>query len=268
MSIELVVTDLDGTLWGPDEVVHTDTLAAIADLERRGVEVLVATGRRPRSAEVVLSRAGLAPPAVLLDGALGIELATGERFHRHDFDPTDASAVLAVFLEEGVEPVVYVEEGDVETLVGQRPSTHREHLRRLGGAAEPVDDLAAALADHRVLSFGVIGGDPDRLGRIAERIGDIAHPTVTRDLVFGGVTLMVPPRGIDKWEGVTAWCRRRDLDPQRVLAIGDGTNDLGLLRNAAVACAVAGASPDALAVSDHVVPPPNVGGWSGILELL
>lgn len=261
------MTDLDGTLWGPDEVVHEDTLAAIADLAERGTELLVATGRRPRSAQAVLERLGLAPPAVLLDGALGVELGSGDVFHRHDFDPDDAAAVLAAFLDEDVEPVVYVEEGDVETLIGQRPSTHPEHLRRLGPAALRCD-LELAVRSHRILSFGVIGGDPARLERIAARLDGIAQPTITRDLVFGGATLMVPPRGIDKWEGVVAWCARRGLDVTRVLAIGDGTNDLGLLRRAAVACSVADGSPDALDACDHILPPPHLGGWSGILELL
>lgn len=67
-TIDLVVTDLDGTLWDAGERIHSRTLAALHELEARGVPLLVATGRRPRSAAQVLAREGLRPPAVLLDG--------------------------------------------------------------------------------------------------------------------------------------------------------------------------------------------------------
>lgn len=266
-DIDLVVTDLDGTLWGADERVHADTLAAIAQLRRRGTEVLVATGRRPRSAAAVLERERLSPPAVTLNGALGIDLATWEVFHRHGYDPADAAVVLEAFRAEGLEPVVYVEEGDTEVLAGARCSTHPQHLDRLGSSVRRAD-LDAAVVEHPVLAFAVIGGEPARLRRVADRIDGPAAASVTRDLLYGGATLMVPPPGIDKWEGVVAWCERRGFDPGRVLAVGDGTNDLELLRRAAVACAITDGSAEALAVADHVLEPPSAGGWSAILGLV
>ena len=77
--IELVVTDLDGTLWayGSEGVPHERTLAAWAELDRRGVPVLVATGRRATTAREPLAEYGLAPSAVVLNGALALDLATG-----------------------------------------------------------------------------------------------------------------------------------------------------------------------------------------------
>jgi len=89
--IELVVTDLDGTLWDEDERLHPRTAAAITELDRRGIDLLVATGRRVTSTRDPLARAGLHPPAVVLNGALGLDLATATRFHRQTF-PLDAPA--------------------------------------------------------------------------------------------------------------------------------------------------------------------------------
>ena len=85
--IELVVTDLDGTLWayGSEGVPHAQTLAAWRELEGRGIPVLVATGRRATTAREPLAALGLAPSAVVLNGALALDLATGYRFHRRCF---------------------------------------------------------------------------------------------------------------------------------------------------------------------------------------
>jgi hydroxymethylpyrimidine pyrophosphatase-like HAD family hydrolase len=55
-AVELVVTDLDGTFWYHDQRVDPKVLAAVAELERRGVPLLVATGRRLASTRGPLAR--------------------------------------------------------------------------------------------------------------------------------------------------------------------------------------------------------------------
>ena len=62
------------------------------------------------------------------------------------------------------------------------------------------------------------------------------------DKVFGGWTLDSAPKGVNKWSGVEAYCRYRDLDPGAVLAIGDGDNDVELFERAAHSCAMSHAT--------------------------
>jgi hydroxymethylpyrimidine pyrophosphatase-like HAD family hydrolase len=266
-SIDLVVTDLDGTLWGGEEEIHARSLAAVRELARRDVPLLVATGRRRSSAAAGLARAGLAPPAVLLDGALGVDLATSRPFHRRGYSIRDAVAVLDAFLEAGVEPCVYVDAAGAEVLVGEEPATSPRHLRRLGGRARRAD-LHRAVRRHTVLSFGVVAGDPAALETVARQVAHRARPRVVRDVVFGSVTLMVPPRDVSKWDGVLAFCADRGIDSRRVLAIGDGENDLELLSHAAVACTVSDGCEGALELAGHVIPPAAQGGWGEIVGLL
>jgi hydroxymethylpyrimidine pyrophosphatase-like HAD family hydrolase len=67
---------------------------------------------------------------------------------------------------------------------------------------------------------------------------------------------------------VLAFCTEQGLDPDAVLAVGDGANDLELLEGAAVACAVATAASAVLARADHVIGPPSRGGWAAVLDLV
>ena len=64
-----------------------------------------------------------------------------------------------------------------------------------------------------------------------------------------------------------AFCAEQGIDPGRVLAVGDGANDLELLEGAAVACVVDTAAPAGLARADHLIGPPGTGGWAAVLEL-
>jgi hydroxymethylpyrimidine pyrophosphatase-like HAD family hydrolase len=265
-DIDVVVTDLDGTLWSGREDPHPATLEAWAALERAGVPVFVATGRRISSARESLARLGLRPPAVVLNGALALDLASGERFHRHHYPAEAALAVLDAFRTVGIEPCVYVEHPDLEVFVGTSPSTHPEHLESFGATAACAD-LDTVVASIPVLSFGLMGHEPAPLVEVTRRLDGVAAAHLGPDFL-DGYTLTVAPPGLSKWVGVVACCRREGLDPARVLAIGDGPNDRELLANSAVAVAPEDASPEVRAAADHVVGPARVGGWAEILGLL
>lgn len=268
-AIDLVVTDLDGTLWGADEVVHRRTLDALATLETRDVPVLAATGRRLRSAADTLRRSGVDLPAlVVLDGALGRDVPAGRNFHQAAFEPGHARAVLGSFEAAGFSPCLYVDRADAEVLVGSSPSTNPRHIEAVGRWMCE-EDLSSVVAAEPVLMFSIVGAQAGPLRAVAADIDPAAGAAaVTRDVVVGGATITVRPPGISKWQGVLAWCADQGLDPARVLAVGDGQNDLELLDAASVSCVVSDGCADALALADHVIEPASAGGWSAICELL
>ncbi len=266
-AVELVVTDLDWTLSDATERVHPRAVAAVHALRAAGIPLLVATGRRPRSAVWVLGPAGLPGPAIVLDGALGLDLRDGRTFHRAGFPPEAARRVLAAFTGTGLEPCLFVDRPDAELLVGPHPSTHPGHLAR-NRAWTATADLARAVETEPILTFAVVGGPAPLLDEAADAVGAAGSTSVTQDLLYGGFTLQVRPPGVSKWSGVVAFCDEHGLDPGRVLAVGDGANDLELLEAAKVACAVAGGHPSALARADHVIGPPGAGGWAAVLDLL
>ena len=76
------------------------------------------------------------------------------------------------------------------------------------------------------------------------------------------------PFGQSKWDGVLAFCAARDLDPDRVLALGDGTNDIELLEGAAIALVPEVAHQVALDRADHVIGAAADGGWVAVLDHL
>lgn len=266
-DVDLVITDLDGSLWSGHEVLHPATIAAWRELERRGIEVMVATGRRLRSARDPLARHGIVPAAVLLNGALVLDLATGERYHHHAHERAAARTVLDAFRAVDVEPCVYVDDPECAVLVGKRVSTHPDHLRALAPEARVVD-LEEHVEDATVLMFGVVGHAVGPLRTIAAATASVAEPHVTPRDQWGGASCTVTPRGLSKWVGVLAYCEARGIDATRTLALGDGPNDVELLAGAAVAVVPTDGRPEALAVADHVVPSPAVGGWAAILDLV
>ncbi len=266
-DISLVVTDLDGTLWHTDDSVHPDTVAALQEIQRRDIPVMVATGRRVTSTREPLARLGWAPAAVMLNGAIGLDLSSGACFHRRPFAEEAAGRTLEAFERAGIDPVVYVDHPDLDAFTSPTPGTSPQHVAALGaklGTAE----LPEVVRQYEVLSFGVIGIDYGPGRQVADELAGVATPRLDRSLDYGGAALIVSALGLSKWDGVLAWCGTAGLDPGRILAIGDGPNDVELLAGAAVAVSLEGSHPDALAAADHVVPPAKEGGWAGLLDLI
>ena len=266
-AVSLVVTDLDGTLWDSRLYTHPRTRAAWGEIERRGVTILVATGRRVGSAAPPLAELGLRPPAVCLNGALGLDLADARRFHRATIDAGDALDVLAAFRTHGLQPCVYVDTDHVAVCVDARPSTHPDHLASFGSDVATAD-LEEVCRAGSVLAFAVLGASGESAAAVAASIGSAGIAHVHADPYYGGFSLTVAGPRMSKWDGVAAFCELRGIDPAGVLAIGDGPNDTELLAAAAIAVVPDGAHSAARALAHHVVAPTSAGGWAEIVELL
>ena len=272
--IRLLATDLDGTFWGPDLMPPPAHVAAVQHLQRRGVTVLAATSRRPRVVAAHLAAVGLRLPAVLLDGAVGIDLNTGQRFHRSVFGRSDALDTLAVFRAHGIEPCLYLEEGGrfgaaVDVVVSAAPSTSPGHLASLG-AAVATGDLTATAATAAIHAMSVLGVRRSMLEPLATELDRGAHASVMLypERSFGQFGLIASPRGTSKWSGVSAWCAAHGIAPHEVAAVGDGRNDVEMLCRAGVRIGVRGGNPEVLALAQHVVDPPEHSGWCQIVDLV
>ena len=268
-AVDLVVTDLDGTLWAHEGLVHERVLSAWSTITASGVPILVATGRRRKSTANPLAALGLAPPAVLLDGAIGIDLATARRFHTRAAGPVTAKALLAAFADHGLSPVVYVDGRDADVFVSTAPSTHPGHLALFGADAR-VGDLDEVVATESVLAFGLVGVDCTVAKAVAATVVEagLGEARVNPSFDFDGCALTVVTPGLSKWDGVLAYCDDAGIDPDRLLAIGDGSNDIELLANAKISCSLEGSSAVAIDAADYLVGPVGSGGWADIVAFL
>ena len=266
--IRLVATDLDGTFWDPQMVVPAAHAEAVQQLDSRGITVLAATSRRPRTVRASLAAAGLALPAVLVDGAIGIDFRTDERFHQAVFDPTVAAAVLGAFREVGLDPCVYIDHPDFDILVSDNPATCAGHLANIA-AVTRVEDLDTGIATRPVYAFSLLGLPRAPLDQVSRLLVDHRVETVLfAEPVHGEYGLTVNPPGVSKWSGILAFCRLAGIVPNEVLAVGDGDNDIAMLAGAGTAVGVKGGTTGVLAAADHLIDPPHELGWATLLDLI
>ena len=267
----LVVTDLDRTFWGLDCVAPAAHLEALAELEAAGHTVLAATGRRLRNISRLFELNSLQLPAVALDGSIGMDFATKERFHRIAFDSAALWKLLDILDAHGIRPCLYIDDrggpgGDL--VIPENPTSVQTHLQLQ--EQDTNRDLSPSDVEDDVLELVLTGLASDLAHEAARAVHaqDLGIARVDEpDPLFGGSRLTVSPPGVSKVSGVEAFCRWKGLDVE-FIAVGDGVNDLELLRAASTSVAIANSYASRNANPDHIIDPPEQAGWATVPTLV
>ncbi len=219
----LIALDIDGTVLREDGVMNPPVVSAVGRVRDAGHEVMLATGRSVAMTMPILERLGIEPEyLVCSNGAITLKrdpnAATGyTREFVETFDPSQVLTTIRSSLE-GANYAVEDERGHYR-FTGQFPDG------TLGAASEKVtfDDLLITHAT-RVVVISPEHGIEDFLS-VVKNMG--LHKVSYN--VGWTAWLDIAPDGVNK---ATALERVRDLlgiPRARVMAIGDGRNDIDML---------------------------------------
>lgn len=259
-GVRLVAFDLDGTLIGPDLELHDEVVEAVAALRKRGVTVVIVTGRMHRSAEAYARRLGLdGLPLVSFNGAMVRVVGRDETWWHRPIAAVQAVRVLDFLGGRGLEPLVFV--GDRLYAGAPDPGRDLLYARISGAKPEHVGDLRAyLLGPPRLGPTKMIQvEDPGRMPGLyaAARARFAGELAVTTSYPF---FLEFMHSDVGKGLALARVCRRLGVRRQEVAAFGDGLNDLDMVRWAGLGVAMAGGPPELLEAADRVVDgPPGLG---------
>ena len=99
-TVQLIVTDLDGTFLSPDGTVSAENAAAVAAAQSAGIPVLFATGRPVRWLDVIKDLPGAHPTVIASNGAALYDLGAGELVERICIEPEAALAAIRTIREQ------------------------------------------------------------------------------------------------------------------------------------------------------------------------
>lgn len=253
-----LLLDLDGTLLDPAGRVRPRNRAALADLESRGVRVMVVTGRSLVSTLPVLEELGLDSPAVVFNGAA----VWCPRRQRLIEERVLANRTLGRALEFGrAEDCLTVVMGAREKF-GVAPRDEAERFALEGFSGLRVVERAALPAEYliRVTYFSARHGSSEQLcGAVQERL---EHPVYLTHFPLSALpthrtsplqVVDVHPPCAGKAEAFRVLADLDGIRPEEVVAIGDATNDLPMFGPAGLSVAMGDGMPEAVAAAQRVI---------------
>jgi Cof subfamily protein (haloacid dehalogenase superfamily) len=254
--------DMDRTILGPSLQFTPALVSAVAATKAAGIKPIIATGRMFRSARPYALELGVEAPLICYQGALVADPVTGEWLLHKPMQVPLAREVIAAVQRERFHVNVYV---DDELYVAELNAEAKEYARHARLEAHVVGDLYRWLAQPTTKV--VIVGEPQRLDGLELRLrGQFdGRLFIAKSLPQ---FLEVAQPGVSKGSGLRFVCGRLDIDPARVVAFGDGPNDIELLDEAGLAVAVADADPSLLEHAGWTVPSVEEDGVAVFLQAL
>lgn len=267
---DLVAADIDGTLLRPDGRLSPRTREVVARLREAGITFALATSRRYTGAAPVAEALAHVGPLILYDGAQVRGYPGGDIHATHALCASVAREVAEMMHADGLRVIAQFADEMGERLrvgppgaISGRDATYLAHYPTQV-ASVPLDELIpAGAAPLRLLAFGAY----ELLEHAASRIR--ALPCGYQLLPVGNyeaAELTVFSPSTSKGNAVLGLAERLGVQPERIFAIGDGINDISMLRAAGLGVAMGNAPPDIQAVARAIAGPSHEDGAAAAIE--
>lgn len=253
----LIALDIDGTLVNHDDQLSSRVHDAVRRVLDAGLPIVLSTGRSWLATQDIVERLELPPGfAVMSNGAVVAQHQPLHVIEQVTFDPRQ---VIERTLELHPEALIGIEKFGVGYRMN-RPFPEGELTGDV--IIETPEQLASELATR------VIIRDPSASPADFERLADSLGLHGVEYFVGWTAWLDIAPLGVNKATGLATVCERLGVSATEVLAIGDGNNDIEMLRWAGFGVAM-GQSPLAVReVADAVTASVDADGVADVLDQL
>lgn len=258
----LLATDIDDTLLAPDGTLPEANHRALQRLHEAGVTVVFCSGRSD------VSIRGIAAPVlepaddefyISFNGARVVTADTRRIVSRRYVTPRAIETIVAYAHEHGLQLQGYA--GD-EFIVERADETTERYARATNTGYRVVADMHAALPDGSPKMLFV--GDHEKLvpHRDALRETGASLPEADRftPMFSKPHYLEMVAAGVSKGDALRRLAEQLGIPIEATLAVGDGDNDVDMIRAAGTGLAVASAHASAREAADVVLETSAAGG--------
>jgi Cof subfamily protein (haloacid dehalogenase superfamily) len=272
VAYRILALDIDGTILDPYGKLTGAICNAIAAAKRRGLWVILCTGRRYRTALPLARQLELEGSIVVNNGVLVKDIESGETL-RQQFLQAPEYELIIPFVRRVGSPLVYVdtfhEQVDFMTERSSEPHEfQREYLVDNSTYSQAVGDLRDQPRPEIIMVSTM--GDEKKLLKLreeaSEKFGDRIRTHILINKSYQGVILeFLSPRS-GKWAALAAIAKEADVKADEIIAVGDDNNDIEMIRGAGLGIAMGNAAPAVHEAADRVVGSNAEGGAIEAIE--
>lgn len=235
--------DLDGTVATSDRLVPEATLASVASIHDLGDLVVFITGRRQVDMSTMQGQMLVADYVVLNNGAYIFKPNEGTELYHQRVCPQDSRPLIEACLASGYVLDVITDDEWYANVMTEGDVSYGAKIGRFPTIFSSVDQIDL----DRVEGFMIAGAVDEMRELIRSRgLGLQCVPSEPRC-----ADIMDARAG--KWRALERICSVEGVDPGRVVAVGNYTNDIEMITRAGLGVAVADALPEVRAVADLVL---------------
>ena len=267
MTIKLLALDLDGTIFSDNLIISERTRGAIEAAKEMGVLVTIATGRMFTSARKIAVELGIKAPLICYQGAMVRHSDSGEMLFHRTIPRRLAHEIISAAQERNLHLNVYLD----DRLYVAQLTAHAIFYSQINYGLEltEVDDLHAwldAQGNNNPTKMVIVTPAEETdavLSEFTGLYGDLLQVTKSHPR-FTEFTHIECSKGV----ALAFLAEHLGVTREEVMAIGDGHNDLDMLRWAGYGLAMPTAPQMVLDIAHSVCLPIDEDGAAEAIERL
>jgi len=257
----LYVSDLDGTLLRSDETLSKYTSQTLNELVNKGLLFSYATARSYQTAHKVTKELNAKIPLITYNGSFIIDNQTKEVLLSHSFDFNKIKETLDDLISHHIYPIVYSyidNEEKFSYLESQVTRGMKDFIdSRKGDPRHRKVTAVQSLYEGNIFYISCID-DENKLVSMYQKYRDKYHCIFQKDIYSHEQWLELLPLNVSKANAIKQL--KEYLQCDKVVAFGDGKNDIEMFQEADECYAVANAVDELKAIATSIIDDHNDDG--------
>lgn len=264
IEYKMLVLDLDGTLTNNKKEITPHTYDCLMKAQEKGVIVVLASGRPtygivPLAKQLRLSEYG--GYILAYNGGKIVDCKSGDTVFNQELQPSLLPLLHDEAMAAGMQILTYQGDGIAATKADDEYVQHEAFINKM-----PVVEYTDF---KRQVEFPInkclIVGSPEPLHQLELRLADTLQGklSVYRSANF---FLECVPLGIEKSQSIDKLAESLGIAREEIIAIGDGYNDMGMIKYAGLGVAMANAEDEVKESADFVTLSNEEDGVAHVIE--
>lgn len=270
-NIQLIITDIDGTLLKDDQTIESRTKQLLVDAHNMGIHTAIATGRAVDALPEEVTKMDCFEYVIASNGSNIYYMPEKKKVfdclmsEKLVLEMTEVFKQYEFPLEASVDGKVYVPRYYYENpLALKLPARMFDYVR---STRHPVDDSYEFIGKHlqNIESLTLVVDDESLKEEIQKKIGRFENLHMTSSASH---YIECNDQSAGKGKVLKKLCEMLGISLQSVLAFGDGENDMEMLRCVGIGAAMGNAPEIVKASADIVTLDNNHEGLAAVIENL
>ena len=285
---KLVAIDLDGTMLNQYGVVTQNTKEAIAKVQERGIEVIIASGRPIDSIKTIAKEIKSEKYFISGNGAIIYDIAKDEIIYENTLKKQKVLDIIKICEENSIYYNIYTEKEIIAKSLqcnvlyyhkenGSKAEEDKTHIN----IVENIYDYICN-RDEKVVKITICDSNQFIFNSIMRKLKEIDEIEVlevshmsrkmikqgTEDVPIEYFYTEISAQDVDKWKAIEFLKEKMNLQTEEIVTIGDNINDKNMIEKAGMGIAMGQSHPAVKEVANHVVAPNTEEGVAQALNLI
>ena len=284
---KLVAIDLDGTMLNSYGVVSEETKNTIKEVEKQGIEVIIASGRPIDSIKQIAKEIESKNYFIAGNGAIIYDMKKDEIIYEKTLSKEKVLEIIKKCEENSISYNVYTEKEILATSLKYNVLYyHKENLKKEENKKTKINivnnmyEYVKNKEDARYLKITICDENKTVFNSIIKKLKDIknieildvshmARKTIvqgTEEYQISYYYTEISTENVDKWDAIQFLIEKLNIKKEEVMAIGDNINDKKMIENSGLGIAMKQSTPSVLEIADEVTESNNEDGVAKILQ--